>query len=145
MLWLQYFGYKLNSRFFHNIGKYTKPLNGKNSRELSPESTSKTGHVAKKPRTSPRVAVTSHKLARQPNGATKSTSKETTKSSTLNNGNKVSDASAKQKGRGVKFVAPSEREKKSDGKSLLLSSNVGSGLCQTKHKTYEICTLCIKR
>ena len=111
-------------------GKYSKTSNRKNARQLSPESLSKNAQVSKKTRTSPRVGVTSHKLARHSNGATKSTRKETTKSTASNN---------------VKFVAPTKQEKKLDGRSLMLSSNLGSGLCQTKHKTYEICTLCMKR
>ncbi|XP_028394770.1 cell division cycle 7-related protein kinase-like [Dendronephthya gigantea] len=126
-------------------GKYSKSSNVKNARQLSPESISKNSQVPKKPRTSPRVAVTSHKLARQANGVVKSTVKETAKPSVENSGSKDVETSAKQKNRAVRFVSPSEQEKKLDGKSLPLSSKMATGLCQTKHKTYEICTLCIKR
>ena len=112
------------------LGKYSKTSNGKNARQLSPESLSKNAQISKKSRTSPRVGVTSHKLVRHANSTTKTTSKETTKSSGSNN---------------VKFVAPTEQEKKLNGRAVMLSSNLASGLCQTKHKAYEICTLCMKR
>lgn len=114
-------------------------------RQLSPESVSKTSQVSKKPRTSPRVAVTSHKLARHQAGAAKSTSNETIKSSCQKNVNKVGDANTKDKNKGVKFVSSSKQVKNLEGKPCMLSSQATTGLCKTKHKTYEICTLCMKR
>ena len=132
---------RITQTFIHNLGKYSKCSNGKNARQLSPDSLSKNSQVTKKQRTSPRVGVTSHKLARHSNGAAKSSCKETTKSDAASNG----DANKKHKNRNVKFVAPAERERKLEGRPPMLSSNLAHGLCQTKHKTYEICTLCMKR
>ena len=89
--------------------------------------------------------MTSHKLARHQIGAVKSTSNETTKSSCQKNANKVGEASTKDKNKGVKFLSSSKQVKNLDWKPLMLSSQATTGLCQTKHKTYEICTLCMKR
>ena len=88
--------------------------------------------------------MTSHKLARHQIGAVKSSSNET-KSSSQKNANKVGEASTKDKNRGVKFLSSSKQVKNLDRKPLMLSSQATTGLCQTKHKTYEICTLCMKR
>ena len=89
--------------------------------------------------------MTSHKLARHQTGATKLASNESTKPGCQKNANKFGETNTKDKNKSVKFVSSDKQAKCLDGKPSMLSSQATTGLCKTKHKTYEICTLCMKR
>ena len=111
-----------------SLDKYNPYPTDKTTGPSSPKRAKRNGQPTKKQRTSPRFMKISHKLNSRSHVFVPKTKAKCTK---------LKD---------ITFVASNKHAKSSlNHETMKISHKLPVGLCQTKHKSHEICSLCSKR